>query len=221
MSGVRMWRGAGRVQMRTAGAERGGERIRSFVAVDIDPSVLEAARRLQAELATCGADVRWVRPAAMHLTLKFLGPVAPAHLERVHAAVRDAVHDIPALAISARGLGAFPSLQRPRVVWAGLAGDGLAELAARVEAALVPLGFAAEVRGFTPHVTLGRVGSLRGWPRLAEVLEVRRDDEFGPTAVRAVTIYRSTLHPEGAQYAVLWTIPLGEHKKENPDGNGR
>jgi len=194
--------------MREAGAPRGGERIRSFVAVDLDPQVLEALSHLQAELAACGADVRWVRPGGMHLTLKFLGPVLPADLERVHAALRDAVRGRAPLTVATRGLGAFPSWQRPRVIWAGLAGDGLVELATTVETALVQLGFAAEARGFAPHVTLGRVNSQRGWPRLAAVLDTHREDDFGSTSVGAVRIYRSVLHPEGAQYSVLWAIPL-------------
>jgi len=195
--------------------DRGGERIRSFVAVDLDPAVLDTLQRLQAELAASRADVRWVRPSGMHLTLKFLGPVAPAQLERVHAALGEALRDSPPLTVAAHGLGAFPTLRRPRVVWAGLAGDGLGALAARVEAGLVPLGFAAEARGFTPHVTLGRVNSLRGWPELAAVIDRHRDDDFGRTAVRAVIVYRSTLHREGAQYAVLWSIPLGSSIANN------
>lgn len=199
-----MRRGAGTRRM----DGRGEERIRSFVAVDLDAAVLDNLRRLQAELTRVPADVRWVRPGGMHVTLKFLGAVAPSLLAQVHAALRETLREVAAMTLAVRGLGAFPAMRRPRVVWAGLVGDGLAELAARVEAALAPLGFAAEGRAFTPHVTLGRVNGTRGWPALAEVIERHREDDFGTTVVNAVAVYRSLLHPEGAQYAVLWTVPL-------------
>lgn len=210
-----MRRGVGKEREGTVVGDRGGERIRSFVAVDLDPSVLDALRRLQAELAATRADVRWVRPAGMHLTLKFLGPVTPAHLDRVHGALREALRDRPALTMMARGIGAFPSLRRPRVVWAGLAGDGLGDLARCVEATLEPLGFAAEGRELTPHVTLGRVNSMRGWPALAAVIDRHKADELGCTAVGAVIVYRSVLHRDGAQYSVLWSIPLGSSIANN------
>src|SRR5690349_12357716 len=101
-----------------------GERIRSFVAVDIAAPVRAALRALQAELAEAGADVRWVRAEGIHVTLKFLGAVEAARLERVHAVLRDILRAHPALHLRVRGLGAFPSLRRPRVLWTGLHGDG-------------------------------------------------------------------------------------------------
>jgi RNA 2',3'-cyclic 3'-phosphodiesterase len=188
--------------------------LRSFIAVDLETPVLDALRTLQSELARTGADVRWVRPANMHVTLKFLGAVEPARLERVHAALRDAVSDQAVLRLRAHGLGAFPSLRRPRVVWAGLVGDNLAALAGRVDVALEPLGFAAEQRAFTPHVTLGRVNGMRGWARLEEMLKAHIDDDWGATVIDAVIIYRSTLHRDGAVYLPLWTIWLGRNKKD-------
>ena len=189
-------------------------RIRSFVAVDLEQQVLEVLRVLQAELARAGADVRWVRPTGMHVTLKFLGAVETARLERVHAALREAVPTQPVTHLRVRGLGAFPSLRRPRVVWAGLVGDGMVALATCVEQALKPLGFPAEKRPFAPHVTLGRVKSMRGWERLEEALKAHLDDDCGATIVDRVVIYRSTLHRDGAVYALLWTIRLGRNKTE-------
>src|SRR5262249_50328419 len=110
------------------------------------------------------------------------------------------------------GLGAFPSLRRPRVLWAGLNGPGLPELAGRVDAALTPLGFPAEQRAFAAHVTLGRVNSLRGWPSLEAIFKAHVDDDFGGSDIDAVTVYRSTLQRGGAIYTPLWTIPLSGNK---------
>jgi len=196
-----------------APAVAGAEGIRSFIAVDLQAPVREAVGALQARLARLKADVRWVRPTGMHVTLKFLGPVEPARLERVHTNVVAAVRGRPALQLRVHGLGAFPSWRRPRVLWVGLEGDGLVGLAAAIDTAVQPLDFEPEQRGFTPHVTLGRVNSLRGWPHLEELVKTHLDDDFGVSTVSAVIIYRSTLRPEGAVYAPLWTIPLSQHRE--------
>lgn len=199
----------------------GEARIRSFVALDLDAIVRAAVGALQSELAHHKADVRWVRPEGMHVTLKFLGSVAAPLLEQVHSTLVAAVGGTPRLQVRVGGLGAFPSWRRPRVVWVGLSGDGLAELAASVEAAVARLGFEPERRPFTPHLTLGRVNSLRGWPRLEEVLKAHLGDDFGESVIDAVTIYRSTLQKGGAVYSRLWTIPLQEHRKGGTYDSGR
>ena len=189
------------------------ETIRSFVAVDVEAPVHAAVAALQAELARVRADVRWVRAEGMHVTLKFLGSVEAARLERVRVALADALTNQPALEVRVHGAGAFPSLRRPRVLWVGLDGAGLAELADTVDAALAPLGFEAETRGFTPHMTLGRVNSWRGWPALEEQFKAHIGDDFGSSHIDVVTVYRSTLRPGGAVYTALWTIPLRQHRE--------
>jgi 2'-5' RNA ligase len=194
-----------------------GSSIRSFVAVDLDAPVRQAVHDLQGELACSAADVRWVRPEGLHVTLKFLGSVEPTRLERVRAALAAGMAEQPTLHVRAHGLGAFPGWRRPRVVWVGLHGDGMVELAARVEDALAPLGFERELRVFTPHLTLGRVNSPRGWARLEEVCKAHLDDDFGESDIDTVTIYRSTLQRGGAVYTLLWTIPLDQVKGASHD----
>jgi RNA 2',3'-cyclic 3'-phosphodiesterase len=189
-----------------------GAGIRSFIAVDLDAPVRQAVNVLQGELRRINADVRWVRPEGLHVTLKFLGSVDPGRLERLHAALASSLRDQPALQVRVRGLGAFPDWRRPRVVWVGLHSVGLAVLAALVDGALGPLGFERERRAFTPHLTLARVNSLRGWPPLEEACKAHLDDDFGASDIGAVTIYRSTLQRGGAVYAPLWTIALRRHK---------
>ena len=180
-----------------------------------------ALRGLIDDLARRKADVRWVRADGLHVTLKFLGWVAAERLAAVRVALAGALRDRLALQLQVRGLGAFPSLRRPRVLWVGLYGDGLVELTARVDEATARIGFEPEKRPFTPHVTLGRVSSLRGWDRMEDALKARIDDDFGASSVAAVTVYRSTLRPDGAMYTALWTIPLGRNKEGGHHGNGR
>jgi 2'-5' RNA ligase len=197
------------------------ERIRSFIAIDLAEPVRAAIGALQRELAGMQADIRWMRVEGMHVTLKFLGAVDAPRLDAVHATVKTALHAQPALHVRAHGVGAFPSLRRPRVLWVGLQADGLVELAARADAAVTPLGFEPEKRAFTPHVTLGRVNTLRRWPALEAQLAGHLDDDFGSSDIDAVTIYRSTLRPTGAVYTPLWTMSLNKHKEGAPYDNGR
>jgi RNA 2',3'-cyclic 3'-phosphodiesterase len=191
------------------------ERIRSFVAIDVAPPVLKALQELREELARVKADVRWVRAEGLHATLKFLGAVEPPRLEEVHTTLLAAAGAQVAVRVRAHGLGAFPTLHRPRVLWVGLEGEGLLEMARRIDAALEPLGFEREKRGFTPHITLGRVNSLRGWPRLEEEFKAHLADDFGDSDIDTVTIYRSTLRRDGAVYTPLWTIPLETYRERS------
>lgn len=188
------------------------ERIRSFVAVDLEEPVLRGLQQLLSELAQIKADVRWVREAGLHVTLKFLGSVEAARLQELQAALGAGLAGAPALHVQVCGLGAFPSLRRPRVLWVGLQGAGLGELAAAVERVTAQFGFEPENRSFTPHITLGRLNGSRGWSRVEEVFKAHLSDDFGSSTVDRVTMYRSTLRPAGAVYTPVWTIPLGQHK---------
>jgi len=116
---------------------------------------------------------------------------------------------VPAFEVEVRGLGGFPSATRPRVLWAGTpASAAFARLAEDVDRALVALGFTAETRGFTPHVTLGRVREPRRDPALAAALEAAAARPFGTLPVERVSLMRSDLSPRGARYTQLTDIAL-------------
>ena len=146
-------------------------KIRSFIAVDLSAPVRAALQRLRDQFAQLKCDVRWVRAEGVHVTLKFLGWVEPARLEQIQTDARRRRRRPACAPVRARGLGAFPNLRRPRVLWVGLEGEGLAELAACVEEAMSRLDFEPEKRGFTPHITLGRVNGMRGWSRRGGVVQ--------------------------------------------------
>lgn len=152
--------------------------------------------------------VAWVGADNLHITLKFLGGVEDTRLPDVADAVGAAV-DVRAFDVEVRGLGAFPTPIRPRVIWAGAAdGPGFAELAADVDRALVVLGFPPEERGFTPHVTLGRVREPRRDPALASALTAGATRPFGMLRVARVSLMRSDLSPRGPRYTELqgWAL---------------
>ena len=154
------------------------------------------------------ADVAWVAPANLHVTLKFLGQVEEARVSALADALRTALVDQRAVDVAVRGLGAFPSPTRPRVLWAGLedATGGMTALAQRVDVCCARLGFPAETRDFAAHVTLGRVREARRQPALADVLA--RPADFGRLRVERVSLMRSELSPRGARYSELFAAPL-------------
>ena len=126
-------------------------------------------------------------------------------------ALEHQLHPFPRFTINAKGLGVFPDLKRPRVLWVGLGGNELAVLASKVESALEPLGFAREKRGFTPHLTVGRWRQFDGsGKKLAQELESWKHFNFGDSRVVAVILFQSVLKPQGALYFPLKTVPLAK-----------
>jgi len=187
--------------------------MRCFVAIDLSPEVRAAIVRAQAGLRAGAphADVRWLDPGGMHLTLAFLGEVREEQVAAVESALAAAMTPRPPLGLVASGLGGFPSARRPRVVWAGIVGEGeaLGRTAAAVASALVPLGFRAEERPFRGHVTLARVRSPRGLQPLGDAVAAGVRADFGAWTAREVVLYRSHLRTSGAVYEPLVRLPFG------------
>jgi 2'-5' RNA ligase len=177
--------------------------MRLFVALELSPEVHAAVLSVVERLRDADADLRWVRPDGMHLTLKFIGEVAADKLEPLHEALLRVKSEAP-VRLAFRGLGYFPNPRRPRVLWIGVeASENLAPLAAQVEAALEPLGIPAEKRAYVPHLTLGRFRSDRRLPQLQERIAELPSTDFGGFAARAFALFQSKLSPHGAQYARL------------------
>ena len=157
-------------------------------------------------------DVAWVVPGNLHLTLKFLGGVDEDRIGELTAAIAGAASGVAAFAAGLRGLGAFPSLTRPRVIWAGFreGAEVMAALADRVDAALASLGFTREARPFSAHITLGRVRQPGRNPGLSDALRTAEGYQFGRIGVARVTLMRSELSPRGVRYSELASVRLGE-----------
>ena len=165
---------------------------------------------IQEQLKQSRAAVRWVRPSSIHLTLKFLGNVHPDQVEDIAAAAALAVRDETPISLWAGGIGAFPSVRKPRVIWVGLGGEveRLAKIQAGLESVLEPLGFAREGRGFRPHLTLGRVKDRRRLQRLIDAMSTLTLPEFNSFDADEIILYKSDLRPTGAIYTKLHRIPL-------------
>ena len=171
---------------------------------DVRQRLATAIERLRAH----AADVTWVAPANLHVTLKFLGQVEEARVPTLTDALRAALADRRGMDVAVRGLGAFPSPTRPRVLWAGLedATGGMTALAECVDLCCGRLGFPRETRAFAAHVTLGRVREPRRQPALGEALA--RPADFGRLRVERVSLMRSELSPRGARHFELFGAPL-------------
>jgi 2'-5' RNA ligase len=184
--------------------------FRAFLAIDLPASVRKEIGAVIARLKRSGADVKWAKAENLHLTLKFLGTTPVAAAGTLEAALRGALRDCAPFGLRLEGLGAFPAKDKPRVVWAGLAegAEALGALAKRVEETAVEAGFRPETRPYVPHLTLGRVRSLKNTRALAWELESPFASRETFTADR-VFLYRSVLQPEGAVYERVFEIPFG------------
>jgi 2'-5' RNA ligase len=178
--------------------------IRCFVAVECGGDELEAKfTEVRRMLETTSADVKFVEPENVHLTLKFLGEIMPSLVEQVSKVVKET--GFQPFSARLEGVGVFPNLRRPRVVWAGIS-DGvsrLAEVWKDVDTKLSRLGFETERRGFSPHITIGRVRSGRNRDRLIEELSTLSDYVFGDLHVDRVALKKSVLTPRGPIYTTL------------------
>jgi len=192
---------------------------RLFMGVDIPPACRERAAMVRHCLAgRLASDIRWTRPDSWHLTLKFLGEVAPERVDAVSAALK-AVAFAP-FAARLGGCGTFPPLaaapggrrkrgQPPRVVWLGLTqgGDALAGLAQAIDEALTPLGFAPAATPRHPHLTLGRVrrAAPDSWPETLAACDAANSqaDPWPEFTVDGFTLWRSDLMPDGARHRVI------------------
>lgn len=182
------------------------ESVRCFLALPVAESVRARLALVQARLARSLSRARWVRPADLHLTLRFYGDVAEPDLERLQGALRAVLAGSGTVTLSLRGLGAFPGPGQARVIWAGVeAGDALRTLAARVEQASGAAGFPPDGRAFHPHVTLGRLREPRP---VAAALDEFAGQAFGGWEATAAVLYASRLTPAGPIYSELARFDL-------------
>ena len=188
---------------------------RVFVAVPLSDSLRGAVRDLQQQMEAAGAVARWTRPEQLHFTLRFLGEIPPSQVARVKVATREAATGAAPFPISLRGLGAFPSFQRPQVIWIGVA-DGREPLQALADGLGEALGkqrFPTEPRPFRPHLTLARVRSTRNWCELVRALGDLKDADVGGQEVDRLIVFESHLSPKGPSYTPLEEVALTHHEK--------
>ena len=183
-------------------------KLRTFIAIPFPETTQMKVDKLLSDLRKMDAAVRWVPARNLHLTLKFLGDVEEACLDDLFVGIQKAAEGIEPFQITLTGLGAFPNVRRPRVLWIGMDyPEAMQRLYEKIEEELFHLKFPREKRKFSPHLTIGRVKGQRGIEALMSVVE---RTEFGPERVTVdhVVAMKSDLRPTGAVYSALEKFAL-------------
>jgi 2'-5' RNA ligase len=187
---------------------------RSFIAVELPVEVQLAIIRNTETLRRIvpGSDIRWVASRNMHLTIQFLGDVLPDDLDRLAKDLSTEIAPFAPFEVDVSGLGAFPNPRRARVLYVGLeAPPALASLVERIIATTSRLGFHNDERGFTPHLTIGRMNrtaSAATLPLIFQHIQNNPVGRIGHFRVEAIKIFKSVLTPKGSVYTPLYSLPL-------------
>jgi 2'-5' RNA ligase len=186
------------------------ETIRSFIAVELPDDVLSAVSRVQGQLNSYGFRTKWVRPANIHVTLKFLGDIDSGTIDVIANAMVSAAEGCAPISLSAKGIGVFPNTKRPRVLWVGLTGEVnlLIDLQRKLDDRLSDIGFAKEHRAFKGHLTLGRFKARVNSSEITRALTEFEDFETQSFMARELILFKSELRPSGAVYSKLEVISL-------------
>ena len=188
--------------------------LRVFLAVELSSDLCRKVAEFQQQLRGNLPEVNWVRPESIHLTLKFLGYVDAAMVEQLLPAMEPVGRNQAPLSLEIQGLGVFPHIRRPRILWIGCTGDvpSLLHLVSRIECALEPLGFPHERKPYHPHLTLARI--KQGNSKVGSVLThsglLEQPQTLGALRVDRITLFRSDVSSFGAEYTPLGRVALNE-----------
>jgi 2'-5' RNA ligase len=180
------------------------EKIRSFIAFDLsNDSVVNRIATAQKMIMQTNADVKLVEPKNIHVTVRFLGEIDQEMVEKIYGAMKN-IKFTP-FNFQLTGLGVFPTVNYPRVVWAGIT-DGATQLKSiweQLEPQLHELGFIPEPEGFTPHLTIARVRSGANKQRLVDLVQRQENYDFGNIRGDCLRLKKSVLSAKGPAYTTI------------------
>ncbi len=179
--------------------------MRTFIAIEIDPSIKDKISNLVQELGKQGAKVGWVKKESIHLTLKFLGEIDEKKIKEVSEKLKLISSKIKPFRIRIEGTGWFPEKgSHPRVLWIGVKyPEHLKILWEEIEKELEKIGFEKEGREFSPHITIGRVKGNGSINKVLDILRKFTTYLFGEMEVKRIILFQSILKPDGAEYIPL------------------
>jgi 2'-5' RNA ligase len=178
--------------------------IRSFFSFDIeDETIVRRLAEAQGMLTNTGADLKLVKPQNIHLTVRFLGDISPPMVDAIYEEMKQLSFAL--FEVELRGLGAFPKLSYPRVVWAGIkkGAEELTNVFEQLEPRLRGLGFKPDTKGFSPHLTIARVRTGRNKAQLIKLIRELENYEFGTVKAECFRLKKSDLTPKGPIYSTL------------------
>ena len=187
------------------------ETIRTFIAFELPPAVISLLQKVQQDLERLKIQARWVRPANIHLTLKFLGDINPDHIDKIGTAMAGAASDFSPVTLFVRGIGVFPGIKRPRVIWVGLGGDirSLLAFQSRLEEKLAGAEFPKDKRSFKAHLTLGRIKQAPNPAVIRQMISEYASLNSDKFICDQVFLFKSDLQPSGAVYSKLKQTEIG------------
>ena len=184
-------------------------KIRTFIAVELPNDLKMETDKLIVGLKSLADGVRWVRAANLHFTLRFLGDIEQSMIPVLEEHIKEHLADIKPFSIKLSGIGCFPNMRRPRVVWVGADGEieTMKILTQKVESACCKTGFDKADKPFSAHLTIGRVKHQQGLEQLVDTLQ-KTEFDTESFEVSEVVIFKSDLSPRGPTYTSLGKIEL-------------
>jgi 2'-5' RNA ligase len=185
------------------------ELIRTFIAVEIENrDVLRKLIEIRDQLVASGADIKPVEDENIHLTIRFIGEIPAGLVKTLCNEINGVKYQV--FQMHVKGVGVFPNISRPRVLWAGVAegADKLVELAKILETIVRRLGVPPEREEFVPHITIARVRGSRNMDKLVKLVINLADMDFGYSNVTGIHVKKSVLTPRGPVYSNLCSVML-------------
>jgi 2'-5' RNA ligase len=184
--------------------------IRSFLAIDLPTAIKERLAGQIRILSPGTSGIKWVETRQIHLTLKFFGSILAELIDEINESTKLVTLKKQPFSLSIRGVGGFPHIRRPRIIWAGLSQDleALLKLVEELEIVYEKIGIAREERSFHPHLTLGRNKTNQPNEKLFQRLSAWAEEESEPFGVEEITLYKSDLKPFGPVYSKICSFPL-------------
>ena len=179
------------------------EPFRAFIAIDLPENIRSSLGEAQEILKAFGFRAKWVPPQNIHLTLKFLGNIDSDYIDKITVAMTSTAENFNSVFLSAREIGVFPNIRRPRIIWAGLNGqlEILKNLQQSLDGHLAGLGFVEETRAFKGHLTLGRVKGKIASARMKTAIDKLKGFETESFEINEIILFKSELRPTGAVYS--------------------
>lgn len=189
--------------------------LRCFIAIEIPETIRKSISDIIDGLKKSGSDVKWVADENIHITLQFLGETEESVIPAIKEALDKILAPYSPFYIKITDIGCFPDRRRPRVIWVGMEeSQTLINLRKDIAEELVKFGYQKEERGFTPHVTIGRVKSNKNMNKLLKRIDEVKTTRFSDFQAQHITLMKSELKPSGAKHYSLAEIPFGRRNKE-------
>ncbi|MDP3786189.1 MAG: RNA 2',3'-cyclic phosphodiesterase [Candidatus Omnitrophota bacterium] len=186
------------------------ETTRAFIAIELNEGIHSELASLQSVLKKSNADVKWVAPESIHLTLKFLGNIDTQKINEIEKILHEIAAGVEPFVLTLKGIGAFPKLDYPRVIWVEVESGApqSEQLARSIEERLEGIGIPREDREFHAHITLGRVKSLNNKDKLKETIEATKFEAKSVVDVNHLTLFESQLTRDGSIYTPLFIAKM-------------